>query len=52
MLAEAKDWFKGMAEDKIKAWLNANNANKFVGDQVKRDRALKLIVDEAKIAKE
>ncbi len=52
VLAEAKDWFKGMAEDKIKAWLNANNANKFVGDQVKRDRALKLIVDEAKIAKE
>lgn len=52
VLAEAKDWFKGMAEDKIKAWLNANNANKFVGDQVKRDRALKLIVDEAKITKE
>ena len=52
VLAEAKNWFKGMADDKIKAWLNSNNANKFVGDQVKRDRALKLIADEAKIAKE
>ena len=52
VLAEAKNWFKGMDDNKIKAWLNSNNANKFVGDQVKRDRALKLIVDEAKIAKE
>lgn len=50
-IAEAKKWFQGMDETKIKAWLKTNNANAFVGDQVKRDRALEIVKSAAVIKK-
>ena len=42
-IAEAKKWFQNIDESKVKQWLKTNNAAEFVGEQVKRDRALDII---------
>ena len=39
-------------ESKVKQWLKTNNAAEFVGEQVKRDRALDIIKAAAIIKKE
>lgn len=46
-LKEAIKWFGNVSEDQIKRWLKTNNAAQFVGDQVKRDRALEIVRDAA-----
>lgn len=46
-LKEAIKWFGNVPEDQIKRWLKTNNAAQFVGDQVKRDRALEIVRDAA-----
>lgn len=51
-IAEAKKWFQNMDEGKIKQWLKTNNAAEFVGDQIKRDRALEKVVAAATVKKE
>ena len=48
---EATKWFQSTDENRVKAWLKTNNAAAFVGDQVKRDRALEVIKGAAKISK-
>ncbi|MBQ9817835.1 MAG: trigger factor [Proteobacteria bacterium] len=51
-IAEAKKWFQNIDESKVKQWLKTNNAAEFVGEQVKRDRALDIIKAAAIIKKE
>ena len=51
-IAEAKKWFQNIDESKVKQWLKTNNAAEFVGEQVKRDRALDIIKAAATIKKE
>lgn len=43
ILTEAKKWFQHIDESKVAMWLKQNNASQFVGDQVKRDRALENV---------
>ena len=43
VMTEAKKWFQHIDESKIAMWLKQNNASQFVGDQVKRDRALEIV---------
>ena len=43
VMTEAKKWFQHIDESKISMWLKQNNAAQFVGDQVKRDRALEIV---------
>ncbi len=47
---EAVKWFQSADENRVKAWLKTNNAASFVGDQVKRDRALEIVKGAAKIS--
>lgn len=49
-LTEASKWFGGANKSQIERWLKTNNASSFVGDQVKRDRALD-VVREASVIK-
>ena len=51
-VAEAKKWFQHLDESKVNNWLKTNNAAQFVGDQVKRDRALEIVKAAAVIKKE
>jgi trigger factor len=50
-IKEAKEWFQNIDENKLKSWLKTNNAAEFVGDQVKRDRALEIVKNAATINK-
>lgn len=50
-IAEAKKWFQHIDESKVKQWLKTNNAADFVGEQVKRDRALEIVKAAATIKK-
>ncbi len=43
IVTEAKKWFQSVDENRVKQWLKTNNASAFVGDQVKRDRALEVV---------
>lgn len=52
ILEEAKKWLPNMSEDKLKHWLKANKASEFIGDQIKRDRALAAVVDSANVKDE
>ena len=47
---EAKKWFQNIDENKLRNWLKTNNAAEFVGDQVKRDRALEIVKNAANIS--
>lgn len=48
-LEEATKWFGNAPKGQIEKWLKTGNASQFVADQVKRDRALAIVKESAKI---
>lgn len=49
IVEEATKWFGNASKAQIEKWLKTSNASHFVGDQVKRDRALAIIRDSAHV---
>ena len=47
IVEEAMKWFGHAKKERVERWMTENNSMHFVGDQVKRDRALKLVCDAA-----
>ena len=49
VLAEVKEWLPDMNDQQLEQWLRSQQSYKFTEEQVKRDKALKLIKESAKI---
>lgn len=51
VIEEAKTWFPNVDAAKVADWLKSANTERFVSEQVKRDRAIKKLKASAKIVK-